>query len=167
MNFSRIHQRWSVNISRRRRRRMALFWLMEMMSWNDGQKTPNRMSKSVFITSSKKPNVSMEQFTSCATWLLQRMKGKIRSDVPVTQFGFVEDKDKRKAIFTIGAIIDHNTETQKDFLPSRFWLCKGFGWSETWISVWSYRHTWQDGKDLEVDQKLYWKQQQPFGLIAI
>ena len=130
---------------------------------------PTEMCKSVFITLPKSPGATecelhrtislMSHMTKLLLRILMvRMRKSLRPEISPMQFGFVQDKGTRNAIFTMSMLIERCIEVQKDL-----YLCF-IDYSKAFDKVQHdelFRLLLQldiDGKDLRVVRNLYWHQ---------
>ena len=83
----------------------------------DNVETPEEMCKSIFMVLPKKEGATecgmhrtislMSHLTKLLLRILmQRMRGKLTTEISDSQFGFVEDKGTRNAIFTLLMMIE-------------------------------------------------------------
>jgi len=135
----------------------------------DKGEIPDEMCKSVFIMLPKKPGATecglhriislMSHLTKILLRvLIQRMRNKLRPEVSNSQFGFVEDRGTRNAIFTLSMMIERTIEMKKDLHLCFIDYAKAFDRVKH-EKLFTILHDLDiDGKGLRIIRNLYWDQ---------
>ena len=136
--------------------------------YNSGE-FPEDLSKSIFITLPKKPGaiecelhrtISLINHTTkiLLRVLMNRVRNKLKPEISDVQYGFVEDKSTRNAIFIIRMLTERAVEMQKNLYLCFIDYKKAFDKvkHEQLINMLDLLDI--DGKDLRVVRNIYWEQ---------
>ena len=134
----------------------------------DSGEIPEDLSKSIFIRLPKKPGarecelhrtISLMSHTTIIhlRGLMNRARSKLKPEIPNVQYGFVEDKSTRNAIFIARMISERAIEMQKNLYLCFIDYAKAFDKvkHEQLINMLDFLEI--DGKDLRVVRNLYWE----------
>ncbi|GFR92248.1 endonuclease-reverse transcriptase [Elysia marginata] len=135
----------------------------------DNGEIPEEICKSVFIMLPKKEGAtecSLHRTISLMSHLtkllliiiMTRIRGKLRPEISNNQFGFVEDRGTRNAIFTLSMIIERAIEMKKDLYLCFIDYSKAFDRVRPDELYKILNRIDIDGKDLRVVRNLYWDQ---------
>ncbi|GFS25422.1 endonuclease-reverse transcriptase [Elysia marginata] len=127
------------------------------------------MCKSVFLMLPKKEGATecslhrtislMSHLTKLLLRIIMiRIRGKLRPEISNNQFGFVEDRGTRNAIFTLSMIIERAIEMKKDLYLCFIDYSKAFDRVRHDELCKILNSTDIDGKDLRIVRNLYWEQ---------
>ena len=135
----------------------------------DSGEIPEDLSKSIFITLPKKPDaiecelhrtISLMSHTTkiLLRVLINRARSKLKPEISNVQYGFVEDKSTRNAIFIVCMISERVIEMQKNLYLCFIDYAKAFDKvkHEQLINMLDFLDI--DDKDLRVVRNLYWEQ---------
>ena len=136
--------------------------------YEDGNLT-EEMCKSIFITIPKKPGTLecnkhrtisiMSQITKIILRvIMERVRAKIRGEVAEEQYGFVEGKGTRNAIFILRMLSERAIEVQKDLYFCFIDYEKAFDRVKHENLIKMLKNINIDGKDLRIIKNLYWSQ---------
>ena len=135
----------------------------------DSGEFPEDLSKSIFITLPKKPGaiecelhrtISLMSHTTkiLLRVLMNRARNKLKPEMSDVQYGLVEDKSTRNAIFIIRMLSERAVEMQKNLYLCFIAYEKAFGKvkHEQLINMLDLLDI--DGKDLRIVRNIYWEQ---------
>ena len=134
----------------------------------DTREIPVDMRQSIFIALPKKPGTTdfaqhraislMSHLTIILLHIIMnRIRGRVKSEIAQTQFGFVSDKGTRNAVFTLQTLVERSVEFQKELYLHLTDYAKAF---EKVKHVDLFKILAQlnlDGKDLRILQNHYWE----------
>ena len=90
--------------------------------------------------------------------ILLRARSKVRQELSGEQYGFMDDRGTRNAIFVMRVMAERAIEIQKDLYNSFIDYAKAFDKLRHKISMLMFNDLNIDGKDLRLIQDLYWRQ---------
>ena len=127
------------------------------------------MCKSVFITIPKKPgtmecnkhrtiSIMSQVVKIMLRIILERIRRKIKHEIAEEQYGFVEGKGTRNAIFVLRMLSERNIEMQRDMYLCFIDYEKAFDRVKHENLINMLKGAGIDGKDLRIIYNLYWNQ---------
>ena len=131
---------------------------------------PKEMYRSIFIAIPKKPNAvecSLHRTISLMSIItkiilrviLNRLKRKIKPEIGEEQYGFMEGKGTRNAIFNMRMITERAIEVQKEVFMCFIDYEKAFDKVRHPQLIEILKNLNIDGKDIRLITNLYWSQQ--------
>ena len=131
---------------------------------------PEELSKSIFIALPKKTGATecelhrtislMSHITKILLRvILIRARSKVRPEISEEQYGFMEDRGTRNAIFMMRSIAERAIEMQRDLYVCFIDYTKAFDKVRHKNLMQILNNLDLDGKDLRLIQDLYWRQQ--------
>ena len=90
--------------------------------------------------------------------IMKRARNKIKPEIDVTQYGFVEGKRTVNAIFILRTIIERVLKVNKDLYLCFLDYTKAFDKVKHEEIINILENLDMDGKDLRIIKNLYWKQ---------
>ena len=130
---------------------------------------PEEMAKSIFIVIPKKPGTIecsqhrtislMSQLTKIILKvILNRIRRKIQSEIAEVQYGFMQGKGTRNAIFIVRTILERMIEMQQEVYMCFIDFEKAFDRVKHADLIEILQNINLDGKDIRLITNLYWKQ---------